>query len=409
MSLGTKYSALLRRMEIARLNIREYLPERQIYFRTKGKLHFYTLSTTSQTAFTGTVAMGVMSLLVMWTVDAFSEDPLAMRDRKIAAVSEENTHLKMQIDELSSGIQTRAAVLEERQRYMEEVLSQELNGLSQTTAAPIGKAEAVPGATEESASSAASPSGKTETKADESAQLHRDTSSIIALRMDALAESQTRIIRDMDILLRTNIDKFERLFEVTGLKGEDIISYQQDNPAAQGGPLVPYKEISLETSATTEAFAALVGKVERTTLLHNTVRRMPLSKPVTHYYVSSKFGRRRDPFKGYWALHGGLDMAGVRRTPVSTTADGLVTFAGRNGPYGRMVEIDHGNGFKTRYGHLASILVKKGEKVDLGDRIALMGNSGRSSGTHLHYEVRFNEAPLNPEKFFEAAKHVQTN
>lgn len=409
MSLGNKYSALLRRIGIARLKIREYLPERQIYFRTKGRLHFYTLSTTSQTAFTGAVLMGVMSLMVMWTVDAFSEDPLAIRDRKIAAISDENTHLQKQIDELSSGIQTRADVLEERQRYMEQVLSQELNGLNQTKATPIGDTKAVPGASDESARNTSSPSTEAKTESDESAQLDRDTSSLIALRMDALAESQTRIIRDMDILLRTNIDKFERMFEVTGLNGDDIISYQQDNPAAQGGPLVPYKEISLEVSATTEAFAALVGKVERTTVLHNTVRRMPLTKPVEHYYISSKYGRRRDPFKGYWALHGGLDMAGVRRTPVHTTADGLVTFAGRNGPYGRMVEIDHGNGFKTRYGHLASVLVKKGENVNLGDRIALMGNSGRSSGTHLHYEVRFNEAPLNPEKFFEAAKHVQAN
>lgn len=395
MSLGRKYSVLQRRIEIAWLKIREFLPERQIYFRTKGKLHFYTLSTKSQTAFTSAVFLGIVSVMVMWTINAFSEDPVAVRDRQIAKISEENSVLLEQIDELSSGIQTRTSVLEERQRYMEEVLNQELTGIGGPT--PADAAKSIP------ATPAAEP------EADENVHLDPGNLAPLAGRIDAVADRQTRIIRDMDTLLRSNMAKLDRLFEVTGLKGDDVISYQQDNPTAQGGPLVPYRDISLEVSATTEAFTALVGKAERTTILQNVVRRMPLAMPVTHYYISSKFGRRRDPFKGYWALHGGLDMAGVRRTPVFTTADGVVAFAGRNGPYGKMVEIDHGNGFKTRYGHLASVLVKKGETVDLGDRIALMGNSGRSSGTHLHYEVRFNEAPLNPEQFFEAAKHVQAD
>ena len=85
-----------------------------------------------------------------------------------------------------------------------------------------------------------------------------------------------------------------------------------------------------------------------------------------------------------------------------------MTFVGRKGAYGRMIEIDHGNGFVTRYGHLAKILVKKGQVISLSETVGLMGNSGRSTGTHLHYEIRYQGKSLNPAKFFKAAQHVQT-
>lgn len=113
-------------------------------------------------------------------------------------------------------------------------------------------------------------------------------------------------------------------------------------------------------------------------------------------YISSEYGWRKDPFTRKQSLHEGLDIGVWYNTPVLATADGTVKFAGRNGGYGVMVIIEHGFGFETRYAHLNKTLVKKGQKVKRGDRIALSGNSGRSSGPHLHYEVLINNIPQNP-------------
>ncbi len=116
-------------------------------------------------------------------------------------------------------------------------------------------------------------------------------------------------------------------------------------------------------------------------------------------YISSNFGWRKDPFTGKQTIHEGLDIGTWYNTPVLATADGEVTFVGRNGSYGLMVTIEHGFGFETRYAHLNKAAVKKGQKVSRGDIIAYSGNSGRSSGPHLHYEVRKNNIPQNPREY----------
>ena len=131
-----------------------------------------------------------------------------------------------------------------------------------------------------------------------------------------------------------------------------------------------------------------------------------MARPVKSAWLSSRFGRRRDPITERPAFHAGLDFSGLPMTPITATAAGVVTFAGRGGPYGQMVEIDHGYGFKTRYGHLRKILVQGRETVTAGQVIGRMGSSGRSTGTHLHYEIRYNGKNLNPSKFIEAGDHV---
>jgi murein DD-endopeptidase MepM/ murein hydrolase activator NlpD len=116
-------------------------------------------------------------------------------------------------------------------------------------------------------------------------------------------------------------------------------------------------------------------------------------------WKTSGFGYRISPFTNRKELHKGLDIAAPNGSPIISPADGRVTYAGRNGSYGNMVAIKHGYGIMTRYGHLSKILKKKGEKVERGEVIALVGNTGRSTGPHLHYEVRLNNVPVNPEKY----------
>ena len=118
--------------------------------------------------------------------------------------------------------------------------------------------------------------------------------------------------------------------------------------------------------------------------------------------MTSPFGVRTDPFFGRPAMHSGIDLRGEIGEPVHATADGRVTRAGRDGGYGNMIEINHGHGLSTRYGHLSKIEVKVGQRVTIGQVIGLIGSTGRSTGPHLHYETRINGEPVNPQKFLRA-------
>lgn len=133
---------------------------------------------------------------------------------------------------------------------------------------------------------------------------------------------------------------------------------------------------------------------------------MPFGKPMKNYHISSSYGTRIDPITGRKARHRGLDFVGVDKEPIISPSDGKVILAGKYSEYGNAVVIDHGFGITTRYGHLSEIKVRKGQIVKTGEVIALQGNSGRSTGPHLHYEVRYKKSPLNPSKFLEAGKFL---
>jgi murein DD-endopeptidase MepM/ murein hydrolase activator NlpD len=122
----------------------------------------------------------------------------------------------------------------------------------------------------------------------------------------------------------------------------------------------------------------------------------PSIRPLRGGFLSSRFGRRMDPFLGEVVHHSGLDYRARTGTPVVSTADGVVSFARRNGGFGFMIEVTHENGFSTRYAHLSKLLVTRGQKVKRGEIIGLVGNTGHSTGSHLHYEVLFRKAPRDP-------------
>jgi murein DD-endopeptidase MepM/ murein hydrolase activator NlpD len=116
--------------------------------------------------------------------------------------------------------------------------------------------------------------------------------------------------------------------------------------------------------------------------------------------INNEFGYRRNPFNGRgYEFHAGMDIDGNRGDLVASPANGTVTIAGWEGGYGNLIEIDHGNGIKTRYGHLSGIGVQVGDTVKRGQLIGLIGSTGRSTGPHLHYEVRLNDKPINPRRF----------
>ncbi|USI72271.1 M23 family metallopeptidase [Sphingomonas morindae] len=134
---------------------------------------------------------------------------------------------------------------------------------------------------------------------------------------------------------------------------------------------------------------------------------VPSQKPVKEFRYTSSFGVRSDPFQGTARMHAGLDMAAPLGTPVYATADGLVARAEHtSGGYGNLIQLEHGKGLETRYGHLSQILVHSGQRVHRGDLIALMGSTGRSTGSHLHYEVRIDGRAVNPMPFLQSADYL---
>jgi len=126
---------------------------------------------------------------------------------------------------------------------------------------------------------------------------------------------------------------------------------------------------------------------------------LPMYRPVAGGWISSHFGRRQDPFTGRPAVHRGLDFAGLDNSAILAVAPGVVTWSGRRQGYGNVIEIDHGRGWVTRYGHNASNLVASGDYVKPGQTIALMGRTGRATGTHLHFEVLYRGRHQNPARF----------
>jgi len=170
----------------------------------------------------------------------------------------------------------------------------------------------------------------------------------------------------------------------------------------QGGVGGPFE------SAGNATFKALFNSWKKLDQLQDDVIAIPSDKPVkTEVSFTSGFGVRSDPFHAGAAMHPGIDLAGQYGTPIYATADGTVLRAGWNsGGYGNLVELDHGRGITTRYGHMSAILVHEGEHVTRGEQIGRMGSTGRSTGNHLHYEVRIDGRPVNPIPFMKSTDYV---
>lgn len=234
-------------------------------------------------------------------------------------------------------------------------------------------------------------------------------------RLNNIQKQQLALLGELRDSAGGQIERYQRVLAMTGLPVE-IVANQvgMKNRNGVGGPLMPLgAEIRLSaadgvTDEFEKQFAEIAQTFGRLDSLTTAVARIPLVTPVAHglYRSTSGFGYRVDPFTGRVAFHSGADMAGDFGTPVLASSPGRVIAAERRGPYGLMVEIDHGHGIRTRYGHLQSTLVKAGDLVQFRQKIATMGSSGRSTGPHLHYEIWFNDVVRDPTKFFDAGRNV---
>jgi len=197
-------------------------------------------------------------------------------------------------------------------------------------------------------------------------------------------------------LARQAVAEVRRLLASTGLNVDRLFPQLAQEGGGRGGPFVAPPKADPPDAMTPD-------KIEE---LRSLMKSLPLSVPLDYYQLESRFGPRRDPFNRRSAFHTGIDLSAPYMSPVHATAAGTVTYAGYYSDYGKVVEIDHGNGIATLYAHLHRYIVSVGQRVAEHEQVGFLGSSGRSSGPHVHYEVRVNDEPQDPEKFIGLARVI---
>ena len=231
----------------------------------------------------------------------------------------------------------------------------------------------------------------------------------VARRKAELEARNTVIFAKLEEALTISVEPLDKMFREAGLNPDQLLDAVRSGYSGQGGPLSPISLSTMGLSGSPDETRAnsILASLDNLNLYRLAAFRVPLGMPLnSSVRFTSGFGYRNDPINGSGRKHEGQDMAGDYGTAILAPADGTVIYAGWEGAYGRLVKIQHAFGIETRYGHLSQIRVDVGQKVSRGDRIGDMGNSGRSTGTHLHYEVRLSGSAVNPMTFIRAANNV---
>ncbi len=227
--------------------------------------------------------------------------------------------------------------------------------------------------------------------------------------MQGFAKMQTKLLDEVIVFAKEETRKTRKLYNRLGINPDAVLKTAKLATAdSVGGPFIAASANDILTKGVAVRMKKAVAHLDRTKLLQQQAKQLPLAMPVSNISrFSSHFGLRRDPLRKVAAIHTGIDIKAPYAAKIRATADGIVVAAGWAGGYGRLVKIQHEYGVATRYAHLRKILVKKGQRVKRGDAIGLLGNSGRSTGAHLHYETRLNGRPINPSRFWKARHDFQ--
>lgn len=227
-------------------------------------------------------------------------------------------------------------------------------------------------------------------------------------RLVEAQEAQTALLDRVADTSHTEAKRLTKILVSAGLNVKKLLRAQGVAPLPQGGPFeaAPKSRAGKEEETIEASLTGANGMIDHLEGLQRIVRGLPLASPLDYYYVSSRYGIRKDPISKTKAMHRGVDFGAKHRATVYSSAPGKVIYAGWKGHFGRFIEIDHGNGVITRYGHLRRIYVKRGQTITYRTKIGQMGNSGRSTGTHLHYEIHVNKRSVDPLKFMKAGKNV---
>ncbi len=352
-------------------------PDREFIMRSQGQVRFVTLSSRVQIGIAAALLLALLVLLGSLGVMLSSQNR-AEADRSLllsrAAAAED---ARETVDAYRDDIDAVASDLAKRQKFIEEMVERLPADLKADGESPAGEGA-------EQAGDAARTAAKISAILPEATMLARiearqiDFADRLTAYADRRSERATVAIRQL------------------GLDPDAILRGEQRT--AMGGPL--------ESADLDPRFEKLGLSVARMAALERGLQSIPQAMPASMDAISSGFGFRSDPFSGSGAMHSGLDFRGPTGAPIYAAANGRISFIGMKSGYGKVVEITHGNGLMTRYAHMSRFNARPGQTVEAGEIIGAIGSTGRSTGPHLHFEVRIHGRAVNPRPFLEAAPDV---
>lgn len=431
-----------------RLNssLERLLPEQRLFLRSDDATRFVRLRPLTQLAGLGgvTVLFGwtlvASSILVIDSVSSGSsrdqiirtqsafEDRLdqlsAERDARAAEALAAQNRFAVALDQVSA-MQSKLLTSEERRRELETGLGavqstlrdaiserDDAQRLAQgAEAGPDAIDSSNPGRVQEVSVALDILSGELRNAAAErslalqEAEEARSAAADLEVQRDEIIARNDEILAQLESAVAVSVAPLDQVFRSVGMNPDEVLNTIRKGYSGQGGPLTPIAYSTRGDAALKQGETKanqIIVTLDQMNTYRIAIEKLPLAMPVRDSFrYSSGFGRR------WGRMHEGIDMAGPVGTPIYATGDGVVSFAGRQSGYGNLIKIQHELGVETRFGHLSRIRVKSGQRVSQGDLIGDMGNTGRSTGPHLHYEVRMKGRAVDPMSFIKAASNVQ--
>ncbi|WP_203227991.1 M23 family metallopeptidase [Roseovarius dicentrarchi] len=426
--------------------LERHFPERRLFLRSDTDTRFIRLRPATQL-----IAFSGISLVVAWSIiataillmdsigsgnfreqakrdqrtyEARLNDLSTERDKRAVEAREAQERFNSALEQISI-MQSELLASETRRREMETgigVIQSTLRRTMRERDEARGKAETLTAELETSGEGDAlsSANGAAGNAVDFLTQALADTAAerdqVTADAQDALTQADEmqhqirlmqdqndQIFRQLEDAMTISVEPLDKMFRSAGMSTDTILNTVRKGYSGQGGPLMPLSFSTRGEEPSPDAVRAnrLLNQLDRLNLYRIAAEKAPFAMPLKGAFrYTSGYGQR------WGRMHSGTDMAGDHGSPIYATADGVVTHAGWQSGYGRLVKIQHAFGIETRYAHQSKIRVKKGQRVSRGDHIGDMGNSGRSTGTHLHYEIRVDGNAINAMTFIKAGRNV---
>lgn len=398
--------------------IKARFPDRQIYHRTEGQVRYFAVTTEMQLA-----AVGGVCVLAVWlaltSVSMILGD--SAKDRLRSQMMAQQERFEEELEEARASEAAAIAYVESRTNAFDRTAGEfQLRHdtlrrlLDFADDLSIGQERESPSVEEGRILMAATPSDPDPRGALIDLASTTPGDGLAEERVAALLSDQDAALAQAEDGAQRRLENLRAVLRLTGMRVEDAMEEGPlDGDGGTGGPLLSLDQAPLFSQGLNledpfnARIARIAARLAEADQLEALLAAAPLGVPVGgEYRKTSPYGTRIDPFTRRLAMHAGMDFGAYRNAPILAPAPGRVVYAGWRAGYGRTVEIDHGFGFRTRFGHLHSVDVRRGDMIELGQRVGGMGSTGRSTATHLHYEVWFQGDHVDPESFIRAGRYV---